>query len=196
MTRYVERSPDAMSPEQRTVYEAILAGPRGVVLAPHHILLEAPQIAGPAQEIGAVLRFGTSLAPHLSELAILVTARHWSQGYEWRVHAPLARAAGVSEEALAALADDRDVTFPSADEALVYSICREVLRTGSLTEAAFDAGAGRLGRPGLVELLSIVGFYSWLAFLLNAHGVPGDEMTKPRAVPSPWAGFAQGSFGP
>ncbi|MGA0608365.1 carboxymuconolactone decarboxylase family protein [Phenylobacterium sp. VNQ135] len=186
MRRYIERTRADLDPQQRRVYDAIVSGPRGAVLAPHHILLEAPHLAGPAQEVGAALRFGASLPATLTELAILVTARHWDQGFEWRVHAPLARAAGVSEESLNALAADEEATFASVDEALVYALCREVLRTGTLSDATFGAAVTRFGRPGLVELLSIAGFYSWLALLLNAHGVGGDD-------PAPSAGLERES---
>jgi len=86
----------SMSEEQRRVYDAIAAGPRGVVRGPLAVWLQSPGLAQRAQDLGAFCRYGSSLPPRLSELAILVTGAHWRAGYEWCVHAPIARSAGLA----------------------------------------------------------------------------------------------------
>ena len=50
------------------------------------------------------LRFNSSLPPRLSELVILITAREWSQNYEWAAHHRLALEGGLSPDIAAAVA--------------------------------------------------------------------------------------------
>jgi 4-carboxymuconolactone decarboxylase len=76
MSRVPDLDPEKLSPEQRKVYDAIVAGPRGRVVGPLRVWLQSPELADRAQALGAFCRFGTSLPPRLSELAILVTAAH------------------------------------------------------------------------------------------------------------------------
>ena len=58
-----------------------------------------PELADRAQHLGAFCRYSTSLPPALSELAILVVARHWRSQFEWYAHEKIARKAGVAEAA-------------------------------------------------------------------------------------------------
>jgi 4-carboxymuconolactone decarboxylase len=62
----------------------------------------------------------------LSELVILVTAREWSQDYEWYVHQPIALKAGISKDIADAIADGRRPPAMSADEEIVYDFTIEL----------------------------------------------------------------------
>src|SRR2546421_11777580 len=85
---------EKLSPEQRRVHDAIVAGPRGRVVGPLRVWLESPELADPAQALGAFCRFGTSLPRRLSELAIITTGAFWRANFEWHAHAPMAAEAG------------------------------------------------------------------------------------------------------
>jgi len=88
---------NALTSEQRAIYEDILAGPRGRLDPPLAVWLNSPGLARTAQELGSFCRYGTSLPPRLSELAILITGSWWRASFEWAVHAPIAIAAGLDE---------------------------------------------------------------------------------------------------
>ena len=77
------------------MFDAIAAPRGGVVPTPFHILLESPELALLTQALGAFCRYRTTLGPRLSELLVLITATHWGAEYEFAVHAPEARKAGV-----------------------------------------------------------------------------------------------------
>ena len=93
--------------DQRRVYDAIVAGPRGQVQGPLKVWLQSAALADRAQALGAFCRFGTSLPPRLSELAIITMGAHWRAGFEWFAHAPLAIKAGLSPEIVADLEDTK-----------------------------------------------------------------------------------------
>src|SRR5688572_5408448 len=92
-----------MTPEQQKVVEAVVSGPRGMLVGPLRAALHRPDLAEVWQQFGAMLRYGTSLPPRLSELAILVTARRWNSQLEWHVHAAMALEAGLDPQAVETL---------------------------------------------------------------------------------------------
>ena len=95
MTRYREISSAEMTSAQKEVHDEIVAGRRGRFGGPFQILIRAPEVCRHLQRLGEYLRWGSSLPPALSELAICLTARHLRASYEWHAHAPLAVEAGV-----------------------------------------------------------------------------------------------------
>ena len=105
--RFKPLTPETMTPEQKAVAEKIMAGPRKGMRGPFSALLRSPELADCAQKLGEYVRFKTSIPPQLNELAILLTARHWTAQYEWYAHRRLALQAGLSPEI--ALEDEDDL---------------------------------------------------------------------------------------
>lgn len=160
-----------MTPEQREVAALISAGPRGEVRGPFIALIHNPALARHLQSLGEHLRWKGKLPPRLTELAVLVTARRWSCQHEWFVHSQLARKAGLSEAAIAAIAEGREPQL-DADEAAVYAFSREAHATGRAGDAAFEKVRERFGLDGAAELLALNGYYSMMAMVLNTAGLP------------------------
>lgn len=156
---------------QADVVREVGAGRRGTVPANVVTWLAHPELARRAAHLGELVRYETSLAPHLSELAILVVARHWHCAYEWAVHAGEAARAGVSADVIEAIGRG---TAPDLDPAaaVVVDASRQLLATGRLDDAAFDAAVAALGDRGLTDLVAVVGYYTLVAFSLNARQVP------------------------
>lgn len=161
---------DALTPEQCRVYDAIVAGPRGSVPAPFHLFLQSAELADRVQQLGELLRYRTGLPPHLSELAILVTARHWGAEYEWSVHEREARKAGVSEVAIRAIAAGSPPLL-EGDDALVYAFAAALYAGRDVPDALFAEAVARFGMRTVVELSSILGYYSMLAIVLKIFRV-------------------------
>src|SRR3954471_3488653 len=114
-TRYRALKRETLTPEQQAVYDAIGAPRGGVVPTPFHILLESPELASLTQALGAFCRYRTQLGPKLSELLVLITAAHWDAEYEFAVHAPEARKAGVPDMVIAALKAKQPPRFDDAE---------------------------------------------------------------------------------
>ena len=85
---------DEMTPAQRTMIDHVLAGPRGSVDGPFNVQLRSPEMGDLGQQFGASTRFATTVPRKLYELAIIVTARHWTAQFEWTAHRRGARASG------------------------------------------------------------------------------------------------------
>ena len=179
MTRLPELDPDAMSPEQRQVYDDIANGPRGKVQGPFHAWLRSPKLCGRAQKLGAFCRFGSSLPPRLSELAILTVARHTTCQVEWRLHEPIARGAGVPADAIEAIRNGRAPEFAREDERAVHAAVTELLETHRLSDEAYADALAPLGERGVVDLVGVVGYYVLVALTLNGFEVPVPDGAPP-----------------
>src|SRR5499433_2213506 len=115
--------------DQRRVYDAIIAGPRGQVQGPLKVWLQSADLADRAQALGAFCRYGTSLPPRLSELAIITIGAYWQAAFEWYAHAPLAQKAGIDPAAIEAIRTGKSPKFSRDDEAALHGFAHELLNT-------------------------------------------------------------------
>ncbi len=172
MARLPAIDPTEMTVAQRQVYDAILAGPRTAIGGPFMAWLRSPELADKAQELGAYCRYNTSLPPRLSELAILITARHWRANVEWAIHAPIAIEAGLNKDIAAAILVGERPSNMSEDETVVYDYANALIRDRRVGDALHDRAIAAFGEQGTVELVGILGYYSLVAMTLNAFQVP------------------------
>jgi 4-carboxymuconolactone decarboxylase len=164
---------DGLTPRQRDLFDWIV-GSRGRMIRPYEVLLHVPGLARPAAELGHEIRFEGALSDRDRELAILTSARSHRCGFEWESHVTLARDVGVREEAIAAIAvlDDAavDRTALSPDESVIVDFVTELCSESTVSDATYAAAEGRLGTEGVVELSAVVGYYTFLAYVMNAAG--------------------------
>src|SRR5215470_20337632 len=170
--RFKPLTPETMTPEQKEVADRIMAGPRKGMRGPFSALLRSPELADAAQKLGEYARFKTSIPPRLNELAILLTARHWTAQYEWYAHHRLAMQAGVSPDIAAAIAEGKRPASMGPEETIVYNFCYEVFETGQASDANYKAAVDKFGERGAVDLIGVMGYYSLLAMVLNVDRVP------------------------
>jgi 4-carboxymuconolactone decarboxylase len=155
---------------QRGIYDQI-AGSRGRVAGPFAVLMNSPELAGRVAHLGAYLRFGGVLPAADKEVLILATARELDCAYEWGAHVPLARKAGVREEAITAIAERRPLDVLRDDEALLVRYVRDIIQRHHVRDSTFAAVQAAYGIQGVTELAATVGYYALLAYVMNALAV-------------------------
>lgn len=170
---------DKMTAEQKAAAEAIIKGPRGHLVGPFLVLLRSPEFMNRLQRTGEYLRFNSALPPRLSELAILLTARVWSQGFEWHHHRIIAEKAGLSGAIIDAIAEGRRPDAMVEDEAAVHDFIAELHKNRSVSEPTYQKALKLFGEKGIVDMTGISGYYSLLAMLMNVAGTPNPEGGKP-----------------
>jgi 4-carboxymuconolactone decarboxylase len=159
---------------------------RGVEInGPFIPLLRSPEVMIRATAMGDYLRYKTALGPPLNEFLILITARYWSQGYEWSVHQPIAIKTGVSPEIAKAVSEGRRPTGMSADQELVYDFCDELLHHQSVSDATYARAIARFGESGTIDIVGVIGYYSFLGMVLNTARTPSDAPGLPTLAPFP-----------
>jgi len=174
--------PSQYTPDQQAAATAFEAARKTPVFGPFQPLMHSPEVMTLARSMGDYLRYKSKVGPKLSELAILVTARFWTQDYEWYLHAPIAQKAGIAPDIVAAIRDGRPPATMDADESVVYDFLSELQQKKAVSDATFARAEARLGKPGVVDLTAICGYYTLLAMELNAarYPIPKDATPLPR----------------
>jgi 4-carboxymuconolactone decarboxylase len=146
---------------------------RGAELSgPFVPLLRSPEVLSRARAMGDYLRFKSSLPPRLSEFVILMTARHWTQNYEWNAHHALALKGGLKPAIAQAIAEGRRPTGMADDEDVLYDFCTELNRNHGVSDATYARALATFGEQGIVDTLGISGYYTLLAMVLNTARTP------------------------
>ena len=179
MPRIPLPSPEEMNPEQRRVYDAIVTGPRGRLVGPLRAILHRAELADKWQQFGELLRYRTSLSPKLSELAILVTARHTRSSLEWHIHEQMALKAELPASIIADIFAQRRPVGADDDMLAIYDYAHELTEGNTVSDATHKRVTGRFGVVGVVELTALVGYYTMVAMTLNAHQIPLPDGAEP-----------------
>ena len=174
---------DQMTPAQKTMLDHLLAGPRAGANGPFNVLLCSPEIGDLGQQFGASTRFQSSLPQKLYELAILVTARHWTSQYEWQAHHRSALQAGLSPAIADAIAQGQRPAAMQKEEEAVYNFSSELLNTKQVSDATFAAAKNAFGERGVVDLIAVIGWYNTVSMLLNVDRYPVPEGTQAELKP-------------
>lgn len=177
--RISEIDPDALTPEQKVIYDRITAGPRGQVRGPYHAWLRNPGYCDQVEKMGHYLRFAAILPGNLRELAIITVARHWKAEFEWFAHAPVALREGVSEDIVDAIERGDTPAFEDKDEAAIHAFVHELLDTGHVGDDTYASMVAMVGEDGVVELIGLVGHYTGVAMTLNSFAIIPPEGERP-----------------
>jgi 4-carboxymuconolactone decarboxylase len=176
---------DRLTDAQKKAIEEFKAA-RGVdISGPFVPLLRSPEVMSRARAMGDYLRFKSSLPPRLSEFVILLTARRWTQQYEWNAHMPLALQGGLKDETVAAIAAGRRPAAMAADEAAIYELWDEVQRNQGASDATYANALDKIGEQGIIDVLGITGYYTTLAMVMNTTRTPLPAGVTPPLAPLP-----------
>ena len=176
---------EQMTPEQKTMIDHLLQGERGTTTGPFNVLLRSPEMGDLAQNLGAYLRYHSSLPKKLNEFAILITARHWNSQYEWFAHHRDGLKYGLEPAVMDSLAAGKRPAPMTPDEAIVYNFCHELLSTTKVSDATFKATVDKFGERGAVDLIGTMGYYNMVSMLLNVDRYPLPDGEKPALKPLP-----------
>jgi 4-carboxymuconolactone decarboxylase len=182
--------PDLLGEDQREVYDAVTGGPRrerpspiryvddeGRLLGPFNAMLYSPAVGMPLQQLGAALRFRTAFTKREREIAILVVAASHRAEYEWYAHERIGLRAGLTEDEIDALRTGAAPMLADVRERVVHEAARQMAVDGDLSDPVYTEAVATLGRSALVELVTLVGYYSALALQMRVFrvGVPDGE---------------------
>jgi 4-carboxymuconolactone decarboxylase len=164
-----------MTPRQREVHQAIVSGPRKGAAGPFNALLRSPDVAERVQKVGEYVRFQTTIPAPLNEMAILITGRFWDAQFEFWAHRRLARAAGLADAIIDAIAEGRRPSAMSDDERIVHDFCTELFRDKAVSDRTYGAVLSRFGERGVIDLIAASGYYSIVSMVLNVDRYPLPE---------------------
>jgi 4-carboxymuconolactone decarboxylase len=167
--------PEQLTPEQTLAADELVAGRRGAVIGPFIATLRSPELTRRLQHLGEYIRYQAALPEALREMAILLTAYEWRQGFEWEVHAPLAAKAGLSTAAIGAIAEGRVPDQMDRGETLIHDVVTQLHRTHAVSDTTYEAAVAEFGEQGVVDLIALVGYYTTLAMVMNVAQIGGQS---------------------
>lgn len=144
---------------------------QGGLTGPFNPWVHAPDVGTRLAELGSVLRYGTSLDRRLLELAIITVGAHWKAEFEWWAHARMARHHGVPDDVIAAIGRGETPPLEGEDERVVYAVARQIVHGGRIDDSTYAEAQRLLDHRGMVELVSLCGYYTLVCFTINAFAV-------------------------
>jgi len=173
------RLPDligALDPAAQKIYDRI-AVKRGKIRGPYVPLMHHPALAERVADLGEYLRFDATLPGDMRELAILITARHVAQPFEWVMHAPVATKEGLPQDVIERIRARGDLSSLPARYVRAARVVQHVLARESVPQRLQDEIQQEVGVTGLIELVVLAGYYQTIAAVLFSFDVPLPEGT-------------------
>jgi 4-carboxymuconolactone decarboxylase len=173
---------DNYTEAQKKAAQVFLETRKAPVFGPFAVLLRSPELMTRAQQMGEYLRYRSSIGQRLSEFAILITAREWTQDYEWYVHQPHALKAGLRLEIVEAVFEGRRPSGMAPDEETLYDFVTELNHTRRVSDTTYELAVNQFGEHGIIDIVGIQGYYSLLAMTLNVSRIepPKEARRLPR----------------
>jgi 4-carboxymuconolactone decarboxylase len=170
-SRIAEIPPEKLTAEQNAVLKALLDG-RGRILTPYKIWLHSPRVAAAMEQLGTFLNKASSLSEREVELTIVLIAHHWQGEYVYRAHVKRCLELGVPQSVIDAIRNNETPKLESARERTIWELAQAAPKPGPGPDEIYDRAVAVLGRNGLAEVLSLLGYYSAVAIAMKLHRVP------------------------
>ena len=174
--RYTSLDFEQLTPEQQQLHHQIAASrkldPAQRLGGPFDPWIESPVLGEILSNLGYFHRFQSSLNRRQIELAILVTAAHWQAAFEWWAHEPMARDAGLTDSIITAIKHRQPPHLGDPLDQITWEIAGALQHNQRLSTELYQSAVAGLGRPGLIELISLCGYYTTVAMTLNALEIP------------------------
>jgi 4-carboxymuconolactone decarboxylase len=171
MSRILDVSPDQLTPEQTKIFEQLVAG-RGRILGPYRVWIHSPTIASGMEQIGTFLNKRSTLSQREVEMVIIMIATHWRGDYVQTAHVRMGKQVGLSQAVIDALIAGSEPPLTDAHERAVHRFAAAMIASRKVPDAEFAEIEQTLGRPGIAEVLALIGYYTSVAMAMKVHEVP------------------------
>jgi 4-carboxymuconolactone decarboxylase len=183
--RYPTLTPDQLSPQQKAYVDNLQKPPRNNTTAlqnpPFKVYMRSPDLAKKLEEVSDFVRWESGQPPRLTELAILMTARQWSNQWIWRGHYRAAVRGGLDPSVGADIAAGKRPEKMKPDETILYNYATEMYRDKAVSDPTFAAAVKAFGEKGLIDLVATMGYYDIVAMtLITAKAVAPKEDDVPQ----------------
>jgi 4-carboxymuconolactone decarboxylase len=180
ITRFAPLKAEELNPAQKAWADMIAAPPRNAKFTgpPYRAYIRNPDLAPRLTAMSEYLRWNTSLPPRLSELAILINARHWTTQYEWFAHYPLAIKGGLDPKVANDIALGKRPDTMKDDEAALYDLVTALYRDKKVSDPVYKAALDKFGERGIMDIIGIVGYYdiTSMTLITMQAGAPNDSV--------------------
>jgi 4-carboxymuconolactone decarboxylase len=183
--RFVPLTPEQLTPEQKAWADSIAKPPRNARFTnpPYRVYIRNPVLAPKLEAVSDYVRWNSSLPARLSEFAILITATHWAQQYEFSAHYPLALKAGLDPAVANDLAAGKRPEKMQDDEAALYDFAMALYRDRNVSDAVYAKVLGKLGENGIMDAIAVMGYYDLVSKTLTTIRAEPRDTGAPQIAP-------------
>lgn len=183
MSRLQTVSRESLTPEGQKAWDYVVETHPGSRNnrpdGPFGVLIHVPPLADRVTHLESYFRFEMELPFAERELVILATVREAEARFGWVVHERHAHRQGTRPEAIEVVRAQGELDSLTARERILVSIARSLMRTRHLPDPLYSSAVEELGENVLIEVVTLVGHYNLIGFLLNSFEVPHDEEASP-----------------
>lgn len=142
-------------------------------------LARHPKLLKRWSAFGGTLLYGGTLPDRERELLILRAGYLCRAHYEWGQHVPIGKAAGLTDDEIARVAQGPRANGWSPADSLLLQATDELHADSRISDATWTELAERWDEQQLIELCMVVGQYHLVAFTLNSLGVEPESEDFP-----------------
>jgi 4-carboxymuconolactone decarboxylase len=176
--------PDALSPEQKPLYDEMKAGiaakysnftmmrSDGAILGPWSAWLHDPELGHALWDATQGMTHFRHLPEMVRQIVILSVGAHFGAAYEIYAHGAVASANGMSAQRLATIAAGLRPPDLSGEEGLGYDMATALLNGGVLAAPIWNQALAAFGEKGAREIVYLVGHYCFVSLTLNGFDIP------------------------
>jgi 4-carboxymuconolactone decarboxylase len=144
----------------------------GRLIGPFNPALYSPAISAKFVELQMFELTHTSLPERVRQVVILAVGAGWRADYELYAHSAAARAAGISEHAVKALANGEIPDELTEHEKIAAHVARELTTSHRVDDALYREAEKAFGKQGLVDMAALIGAYHGVCTTLTLFDVP------------------------
>ena len=180
MSRIPLLKPEEMDSEQRRVYDHTLKTTGRAAGGPSIAYAYAPNLWEANNAVSAYFESKSTLSPVQLRIAALVTVRKWNSDFPWAAQARFALQGGLDASVVDAINNRERPSLANIEDQAIHDVAREMIDTGTLSDASFTAARDILGTRKLVDTVGAVGQFCKTAMMANLAGAtaPADAPSK------------------
>jgi 4-carboxymuconolactone decarboxylase len=176
----MSRLPDLtreLTGKAKDIYDNMLAkrkaqgtGLRGLYIP----LMNHPELAQHIEQLGYYLKFDGKLRRDAYQFIVLSMARRIGVAFEWEDHLTPAREAGLSDSLIESILKSDRASIPHP-YSVIFDIMDVVLEFKSIPESLQNEMIQLYGVQGVLEVVTLCGFYQTVGEITQAFDVPLPE---------------------
>ena len=173
--RYEGPNENSLSDVQKEIYDEIVSSRKSTgIQGPFRVWLGNPEICLHSQRLGRTVRYNlNSLSKRESEFVILIVAKYMNCETEWVLHKNEALDAGLEVEIIHHLEENEEkpFNFNEKDEALYFFSLAVLNDSSNIEQALYEKCSKEFSEIGTMEIVSLIGYYTYVAFTLNTFKI-------------------------
>ena len=174
---------EQIAEKEKGAYDAFMQSRAGRPnIGPYSLLLHMPEVAQRLEALRIYLRDEASLRPMLQELVMISVAREMGCAFIWYAHAAAARKAGIRDDVVDGIREQRGLINLDPDERAAVDFTRELLQNRKVSRPAFEAATARFGPRGTMALTNLIACYAVLAYNMNTYELEAPAHAREKSL--------------